>query len=388
MLQEYPKRYAKGELEFVFENLDSSTRKRIEGFLSYCKITAGERKISDIKRNITQFFHIVGCPHGQLSLAHLREFLGLLNYSNREKYTKNGIKSSVKRFIIWNYKNWSKRFEDLRDIKLEAPFNHKKVNEGTILKKEDIEKVMNTEIDLVIRTFFITLYESGVRPQELRMLEWKSCKLESDGEISVLHVYSTKTQRARPVYVKEATRYLKRLRVTSSTEYVFPSIEKPGQCISKPTACRWIKIIGKAGLGRDIFPYLLRHSRATELYGELPSKIAQKFLDHKQDMSELYSHLSSDQVKKKLLETVYKTEDLPSKSKAQYEARIALLESDIAKLKAQLDQWEEKIDSILTQKFLEKSNAGKMIQNFPNLCVTPIERNGRIVLRFKDGLQN
>lgn len=382
MLDKYPKRFGKGELDRIFNAFPSDTQRKINDFISYCRISAGDRKSRDLRRNIIQFCYIVDCPLDKLGLKELRYFLSLLNHSQREKYTTNGIKSTIKRFLTWHFKDWPERFNDLKDIKLVQAFNHRKINEQTVLNKEDVALVLEREQDLLKKTFFITLYESGLRPQELRLIQWSDVILESDGDISVLHVYSNKTQRSRPVFVKEATKYLKTLRLSSKWDYVFPSRERPGESISKGTACRWIKEVGKNALSRDIFPYLLRHSRATELYGELPTQVAQKFLGHKGDMSNLYSHLSSKKVMEKLKQTVYKTNELPAQTKETYESRIKALETDLVSMKNRLNQWEEKLNTVLLKQFGTRDPAGKLINNSPQLQVQAVERRGNIVLKL------
>lgn len=329
MKNNYP-RYVRFELEKIYDGLPSLEKADIEEFLKYCKITAGQKKIEDIKRSIVQFRDIIEKPLSQSTLEDLRGYLSLLNSkSGREKYTKNGLKSHIRRYLEYKFKDWSERFEAFKDIKLQNGFNEKKINEGTILKKPQIEKIMKKEHDILKKTYFLTLYQSGLRPGELRDLLWKNVDLNTDGEISDLHIYATKTGKARTVYIKEASFYLARLKENATSEYVFPSLENDKEPISKATANRWISDMGKA-VKIKAFPMLLRHSRATELYTNLPSKIAQKFMGHGKDMSDIYSHISSKELKESMLRTVYSFQELPPEQKDKMQGEIDTLKQKLS----------------------------------------------------------
>lgn len=314
--------YKRNELEEVYSKLNKNEREVIDDFINYCSINGiSERKLQDIKRSIIQFRHIVERNFDKLSLADLRNYLTLLNTSGRKRYTTNGVKNHIKRFLKWKYPDWSSRFDNLTDIKLVQAFNEEKINEGTLLKKEDIEKIMIKEKDLMKKTFFISLYESGLRPMELRSLKWENVSFNVDGDVSQLNIFATKTNKARTVYIKEATFYLLKLRDHKKNDFVFSSRQGSDNFINKNTATSWIKGMGKY-IGKPIFPYLLRHSRATELYLNMPSKIAQKFMGHSKDMSDLYSHFSSQDVKDSLLKTVYNFKELPPQKMHELERQV------------------------------------------------------------------
>lgn len=325
MRQTYPV-YKKGELEDIYKKLLDSDKQLISKYIDYCAISAGKNKLADMRRSIIQFRNVTGKQLDEITLQDLRDFLTLLNKSDRKNYTKNGIKTHVRKFLRWHYKDWSERFSELADINLVNGFNEEKINEGVLLHKEDIEKVMKAEKDLRRKTFFITLYETGLRPVELRNLKWKDIKFNIDGDISELHIFATKTGKARTTYVKESTFYLQKLMNYKDGELVFCARDNKNKPIAKQTACAWLDEMGKQALKRHIFPYILRHSRATELYASMPSKTAQKFLGHGKDMSDFYAHLSSKDVKEAVTKTVYKFEELPPEKREDYEKRIKALE--------------------------------------------------------------
>ena len=349
MLKDYPI-YERGDLERIFSKLPAKEKQTIDDFISYCAIGAGKRKLSDIRRSIIQFRNITERNFDNLDLLILRNFLALLNKSGRKKYTSNGIKIYLKRFIKWKFKDWSEHFDNLKDIKLVPAFNEEKINEHTILTKEQIEKIMNKEKDLIKKTFFITLYESGLRPSELRGITWDKINFNVDGDISSLNIFASKTSKARVVFVKEATYWLTKLKEDSKNEYVFASAQNKkhkNEPISKQSAVLWIRETGKKA-GINVYPYLLRHSRATELYKNIPSKIAQKFMGHGRDMSDLYSHFSSSDVKESMLKNVYTIEKLTPEQKENYEKRITHLEKRLSQYEG-VGWKEEIIKDVLTE---------------------------------------
>lgn len=326
MIKKYPL-YTQGDLEAVFSKLPKKDQTIINEFVAYCGIGAALRKQGDIKRSIIQFRHVVEKPFDSITLNDLRSYLSLLNQSGRAKYTTNGIKTHIKRFLRWKFKEWSERFDNLKDVRLVSdPFNHERINEGTLLKKEEIETIMQKEHDLTKKTFFITMYESGCRPQEIRECRWKDVEFNTEGEISDIHVYSKKTGQARTVYVKNATRWLKQLKEHKPSELLFPSREDKNKATSKATCIRWIRDLGKH-INRDIFPYLLRHTRANELYISIPEKVAQKSLGHKKNMSDLYSKISSKDVKQAMRSIIYNMELSPQEEN-QLKREIEVLKQE------------------------------------------------------------
>lgn len=335
MKDKYPT-FNRGELKKIFSDFPEREKKKIEEYVRYRAISVtSEEKLKDIRRNIAQFKFIIRKELDSINLNDLRDFLTLLNQSDRTDEGKNNLKIDLKNFLRWAYKDWSERFDELKDIKTtsrEKSFNHQKINSSTLLTKEEIEKIMKAETNLFWKAFFITLYESGLRPIELRNLKWKDLNFEIDGEISELNIFATKTKQARTVYIKEATHYLKRLREEKGkSEYVFPQKSDENRPVTKFAISMWMKHASKKAIGRPIFPYLLRHTRATELYKNagIPDKTAQKFMGHSKNMSDFYTHLSKDDVREAMSKTVYQLEEMPEKKKYELEIKYEQLEKKL-----------------------------------------------------------
>lgn len=330
--KEYPT-FRKGGVQKKYAKLPKEDKEIINKFLEYVAITSKARtRIENNKRTLTHFRIITRKQLSKITLEDLREYLSLLNKSKNTNATQNDFKASIKRFLKWYYKDWSKRFNNLSDIRLYMRMNEEKINADTLLKKEEIENIMRTESKLYWKTFFITLYESGLRPKELRTLQWQNVKLNVDGDISEISVYATKTNKARTVYVKEATAYLKRLYEQRKRDnpLVFPAPQESTRHLGKSTVNVWLQRLSEKAIGRKIFPYILRHTRATELYTNagIPDKIAQKFLGHSRSMGDVYTHLSAKDIKEALGKTIYKLEEISPEKKHKLERDIERLRKD------------------------------------------------------------
>lgn len=356
-LKEYPS-FKRGELlQYYDKKLKKSEKEIIELFLRKATATAGKRRVDEYKRVLTQFRYIVKKDFDNITINDAREFLALLNESDRTRATKNDIKATIKRFLKWRFKDWWERFDELSDFKLKFGVNEQKINKGTLLSKEDIEKIMREEKKLFWKAFFITLYESGLRPCELRELKWQQVDLNSNGQVSEINVFATKTSRARVVYVKEATDYLKkmkelRIRDADLIFHAKTDIHKP---MNRGWVSDWLKRLSKRAIGREVNPYMLRHTRATELYvnSNIPDSVVQKFLGHSKSMKDVYTHLSSDDVRDAMEKNVYNFEEaIPEKRKHELELKIEKLEKD-NKLMFNAIKKRNKEDAELNPQFVE-----------------------------------
>jgi len=346
--------FNRGESKKYFENLSPKEKKIINDFRDYCAINTTSRKLEDITRVILLFRKEVRKSFDRITLKDLQRFLSKLNQSDKSQSAKADINIYVRKFLKWKFKDWSSKFNDFEDINTKRGINEEKINSDTLLKKEEVEKIMRTEHRLFWKTFFITLYESGLRPIELKTLTWKQIELNHDGEISKIHVYATKTKKSRDVYVKQATYYLKKLKEEKQnseikTELVFPSPHNPNKTLNRGGISVWLRELSKKAIGREIFPYILRHTRASELYlnANIPDSTAQKFMGHSKDMKQVYTHLSSKDVKDAMSKTVYKTEELPPQKKHKLEQQVEEQQKRIEKMEQERKEDKRELKKIL-----------------------------------------
>jgi integrase len=344
----YPEYKKRGlNKEKLYHKLSTNDKETFDKFIR--TLSVGKNKLDDTKTSLLQFLDIIEKPIDKINLDDVREFNAVLGKSGRTPYTMNGTKAHIKRFLRHIFKDWSERFDNFKSLKQSShAFNEEKINEGTLLTKKDIEIIISKEPDLMKKTFFICLYESGLRPKELRLLKWKNINFNIDGDITQFNIFATKTSKARAVYVKESTHYLKLLEQNNIGDYIFHSRESKDNPISEVTAFVWIRELGKY-IDKKIFPYLLRHSRATELYKSMPSKIAQKFMGHGADMSDIYSHMSSQDVKDAMVKSVYKFKDLKPEEENELKRQIEAQNKRIAELEANQNKNNEAVLKLLNK---------------------------------------
>jgi len=335
MINQYPTFKNGGVIE-VYNKLSKSEKEIIDNYREYRagSITT-KNALDNAMRFVIQWKNIFQKDYNKITLEDVRSFLALLNNSKMAEIYKSSNKVELKKFLKWLFKDWSMRFNNLEDIKCKNIRNEEKINSSTIISKEDIEKLVQTETNLNWKTFWITLYESGFRPIELRTLQWKNISFDVSGDLSEINIFATKTKKARVVYVKESTFFLKRLREEEEKQgnkpiYVFHNPTNLNKFIEKSTVSERLKKLSKKALGREVHPYILRHSRATELYklakqNKISKDVAIMFMGHSDDMSEVYTHLDKEQVKEMLTSQVYKLEDLPEEKKHNLEIQMELL---------------------------------------------------------------
>src|SRR3989339_831488 len=354
MLKEYPT-YERGEVVEIHKKLKKEQKEIVKDYLQYRAGSCAPRKLEDIKRHVVSWHHIFEKDYDNINLKDIRDFLALLNNSKRELSVKNEIKTNLKNFLRWRFRDWSLKFDDLRDIKTRQGLNERKINSNTILKRENIEQIMKTENRIFWKTFFITLYETGFRPGELRNLRWDNIKFNVKGNISEISIYSTKTKKARVVYVKEATKFLQKLmdeqeKTGNKSEIVFHSPADKNKSLTKSSLTLWLNALSLKALGRKIHPYIVRHSRATELYrlakqNKIAKDVAIDFMGHSEDMSKVYTHLNKEEIKQ-ILTSVYNFEDIPKEKKHQLEREVELLKERMKELEKKRKSSDELINKL------------------------------------------
>lgn len=344
MLKEYPK-FKRNEIEKFYNSLPGKEKTIIKDYLEYRRARGitSEETINDVRRYMLHIRYILQKEFKQIDLKDLRTLLAIINSSRLAGYSNNTIKVNLKNFLKYLFSNWSSRFANLEDIRLiPNARNEEKLNSQTLLQKEDIEKIMKHETKNFWKAFFMTQYEGGLRTKEVRFLKWGDIKLNVDGDISEINIYATKTKKARPVFVKAATFYLDKLQeeqenLKEKGIYVFHSKKDINLPIDKHSVSMWFRNLTQKALGRKAWCYLLRHSRATELYrlakqGKISKDTATAFMGHSEDMSEVYSHFDKKEIKEMLKSQVYKLEELPEEKKHELEKEISELKRENEKI--------------------------------------------------------
>ena len=322
---------------FIEDKLTNKDRKELDDFCQYCRIGAGEKKIRVIRATLLQFRDIIEKEYHKITLKDLRGFLGLLNEAPLSEWTKNDYKKFIKKFLKEIFKDWSIRFNEFKDVKsssLKKAFNNKKINEATLVKKEELEILLRTCQTLKWKAILTLLYESACRPQELRSLMWKDIRYTDEG--ADITFYSEKTKEARTIPIKDCVIHLKRWEQEyqfpdkRNDDIVFPS-HKRGELMSDNALPKTMKDLCRQGGIRLIHPYLFRHTRLTFLYQKFPEQVVKKYAGHSADskMPTIYSHISNKNVRDVILEELYNTEELTESDKNKYDKEIETLKDQV-----------------------------------------------------------
>lgn len=268
------------------------------------------------------------------------EIINFLN-SLSKKYsvgTINEIKIMIKSFVCWHYEDFSKRFRNLDRISREQK-RDKTYSPEQMLKKEDIEKLVQEEPETRWKCFFLLYFYGGFRPVEVCQLMWKEITFQEEG--CFVKIVSKKNHKEFQKYIPEnVCFYLKKLKDSNyDSEYVFPTKRKflnttkkdkervsiGDKPMTRSGVYQHLLPLAKRVLGKHINPYILRHSIATILYNRDDLKdddVAQQ-LGHSKAMKETYSHLSIDKIRERMRKIYIKPEDLPPEKKAEFERKLA-----------------------------------------------------------------
>jgi integrase len=327
MRSKFPK-YEKKTLTPLYKNFNPSDKKLIEDFLIFCGGTAGKTTIQKYRSVLIKICDVFEGDLENIDLKRLRLFLNILNQSDLLPTTKNEIRKVLKRFLKETYDNWSSLFKQLNDIKGEKEINQDKINADTILRKKEIEALIRGADNLKYRAMLILFYETAGRPEEIINLKWNAINL-NEGSVKLK---SSKTGNVRINPIQESIIHLRRYKQEypfvdiKADDWVFVSPQNRERHQSLIGVGIYFKRLSTRVLDRPIFPYLIRHTRATELQKVLPAKIYEKFMDHSTETATRYSHLNKDDVRKVMLENVYKIKELSEEKKTELEKKVKKLE--------------------------------------------------------------
>jgi len=311
----------------IEKELSPKNRKIINEFLEYCKINSkSEIARKARQRKILQIYDIMEKSLSSITLKDLRGFLVVVNNSSLLPSTQNDVKSILKRFLRWYYKNWSEKFDDFRDIKMKDERNHEKINSSSMLTEKEIEMLIRCAESLRHKALIMLMFESGGRPEEILKLKWE----DIDFENKRVKLYSIKTQRTRVNELKEAIIHLERYQQeypfpeVKNDDFIFPSPRNRNKRITSSAFAMYLSNLGKnANIKKRVWPYLLRHTRLSPLIQDLSPKAYEKFAGHALDTGMYYyGHLSESKLSAEILKKVYHIEEPTPKQKHKLQQQI------------------------------------------------------------------
>ena len=334
-------KYKYGELDEAEKKLSKGDKEVLDSFLKKCSITAGQKKVLHIKKLVIQLVDVTQLELTKQTKESIDSFLSLLSNSNKSKWTKDEIRVYVKQFLLWYYKDLNM----IENFKLESKkeLNPQRVTENNLITEEDIEKMVRFAQGYKDKAYLLLAFQTGARPQELLNLKWKDIKFED--KYADITLYSNKTEQARTFPIVDET--MKTLwewkqhyaySDVSPKDFIFVSRWRDREMTTAGLNQMLRKMAIASGIGKDIWSYLLRHTRATRLYEELPQQIVEKLMGHK-NQAGIYAHISSKKAREEMLNKIYKVEELTPEEKD----RIKELENQIKKIKEIMENFRKEV---------------------------------------------
>jgi site-specific recombinase XerD len=148
------------------------------------------------------------------------------------------------------------------DEEIQAP--KRPIRLPTVLSAEEITQILDATRNLKHWTIMATLYATGLRCNELRLLKVE----DIDSKRMLIHIRNGKGQVPRDVTLSPAL--LERLRIywrwRKPKDWLFPSKQRP-QCAMDDKSIRHLCANAgrRAGIKRHVHPHVFRHSFATHL---------------------------------------------------------------------------------------------------------------------------
>lgn len=206
MKKQYP-RYEANDMQRIEETMSRVDIKILNDFCEHCRATASEEKVKKIRRIFIQLYDVTEKDLNKQNIESITSFLAVLNNSDRSIPTKNEMKSYLKKFLKWYFKDLQ-LIEDLSPVLKRENFevNTKRINEGNLITEQEIERMLRFAQNFMEKAFIFLAFESGARPQEIVTLRWKDIKFnEGFADISF---YSGKTKQSRVFPVRKARQFL------------------------------------------------------------------------------------------------------------------------------------------------------------------------------------
>ncbi len=175
-------------------------------------------------------------------------------------------------------------------------------SKNELLTPDEMERLIrasNPQKAAILRLLWV----SGARPSEVLNLRHEdvSWRTHNGMEYLELAFRDTKTGEPRTVPLADRKALLALrgyLEIASGSDYLFPSPSREGQPLTERSLWAVMsRTARKVGLKKRVYPYLFRHTRATELY-EAPRALADRLMGWKSGvMWKNYTHLATDDLR-------------------------------------------------------------------------------------------
>jgi integrase len=305
--------------------------KEIDEFINYCGITATGRTLYKIENKIKQIDKFYEGKLNNLKLKDLHRFLSYLNKKGIANSTKNDFLKVFKRFLKWKYKDWSKRFDDLKDFRINGN-DQRKLEKNDLLTPDEMIIIINSIDSLKYKTLLLLFQETACRPEEILKLKWKDINSKK-GEIKL---HSSKTDKTRYIPVQKSIPHLNRYK--KECFYKIPKADdKVFDISAQILQYNLDKIEKKLKFSKHLFPYLWRHSILSNMITKLSPKTYEMYSGHSLETGmKIYAHLDTDNLRDELNEKIFDIEKITKEDN-----------EEIKKLKERISKMEEIFKKII-----------------------------------------
>lgn len=186
-------------------------------------------------------------------------------------------------------------FEKVLNKKINIPRPKKNKTLPEILTKEEVKRMIEVTTNLKHRLILEVVYGCGLRAEETTNLKKQDVLLDE----CLLHVRLGKGKKDR--FVKIPEKILEELRAylfLLHEDYLFPS-NRGGKLTTATLQAIVENAAKKAGITKQVYPHLLRHSFATHLLEQgTDIRIIQKILGHADiKTTQIYTQISQANIK-------------------------------------------------------------------------------------------
>jgi hypothetical protein len=99
-----------------------------------------QEKLNDVRRFILHLRYILEKDFRKITHKESINILAIVNSSRLANNTKNHIKVDFKNLLKYLFPDWSMKFRDFEDIRLDSQRNEEKINSNTIFTEEEVKK--------------------------------------------------------------------------------------------------------------------------------------------------------------------------------------------------------------------------------------------------------
>jgi len=209
-------------------------------------------------------------------------------------------------FSEWFFDKPKEKISFIKDLKIERSNGTKLPEE--ILSPEEIKKMVQVTDNFRDKAIIMLLYETGARKGEFLKLKIKHLDITNKEYGMITIPMGKTTSRKIPIifslpHIQELLNSHPRRDNPNAPLFVNYGAWL-GRALGQDGLKRLVKILGKrAGIKKNIYPHLFRHSRLTELAKELTEQELKKFAGWtpNSNMASVYVHLSGKDVSNKIL---------------------------------------------------------------------------------------